>query len=120
LELLAFHKYQGPIYLRYSSSKLFIFLLLNYSITPKLSIQFYGQPFVSSGVYTDFKRVADPRSRDYTRQVSIFKGKALELDTSDNKVQLDENGDGIMDYSVGNPNFNFLQFQENPCFKSIL
>ena len=32
---------------------------LNYNITPDLTIQFWGQPFIATGDYTDFKYVTD-------------------------------------------------------------
>ena len=36
---------------------------LNYTVTPQLSIQLYAQPFVSAGDYSQFKALADGRSR---------------------------------------------------------
>ena len=46
---------------------------LNYTLNPNLSIQYYGQPFVSRGVYTDLKYVTNAtanslkdRYQDYT------------------------------------------------------
>src|SRR5690606_21334773 len=35
-------------------------LRLNYTIDPNLSIQYWGQPFISNGRYSDFKEVTDP------------------------------------------------------------
>ena len=37
---------------------------LNYTITPKLSLESYLQPFVSVGEYTDWRALADGRSAD--------------------------------------------------------
>ena len=47
---------------------------LNYSLTPDLSIQFYGMPFVSAGKYSAFKRITDSRSKDYGRALSRLRG----------------------------------------------
>ncbi|NNC31728.1 carbohydrate binding family 9 domain-containing protein [Longimicrobium terrae] len=33
---------------------------LSYTFTPRLSLQYYGQPFISSGTYSDVVQVADP------------------------------------------------------------
>jgi uncharacterized protein DUF5916 len=38
---------------------------VNYTLSPRLSIQIYAQPFVSSGDYLDFKELADGRTKQY-------------------------------------------------------
>jgi hypothetical protein len=38
---------------------------VNYTLTPRLSVQIYAEPFVSAGDYSDFKELADGRSRSY-------------------------------------------------------
>ena len=38
---------------------------VNYTLSPRLSIQVYAQPFVSAGDYLDFKELADGRTKQY-------------------------------------------------------
>ncbi len=38
---------------------------LNWTFTPRLSLQFYGQPLISSGDYHDYKQLARPKSFDF-------------------------------------------------------
>jgi hypothetical protein len=38
---------------------------LNFTATPNLSFQFYGEPFVSNGSFADQKELADPRAASY-------------------------------------------------------
>ncbi len=38
---------------------------LDLTLTPELSLQFYGMPYVSSGHYDEFKRVADPHAASF-------------------------------------------------------
>ncbi|MEJ7811182.1 MAG: DUF5916 domain-containing protein [Gemmatimonadaceae bacterium] len=38
---------------------------INFTATPTLSLQFYAQPFVSTGDYDDWRELADPRARRY-------------------------------------------------------
>ena len=38
---------------------------VNYTMTPNLSLQLYGEPFVSGGQYTSFKELVDGRNPDY-------------------------------------------------------
>lgn len=40
-------------------------LRLNIGITPDLTIQYWGQPFLFSGNYSDFKKVVDPMAKNY-------------------------------------------------------
>jgi len=38
---------------------------LDYTFSPTLSLQLYGQPFVSKGTYSDVRELDDPRAADY-------------------------------------------------------
>ena len=86
---------------------------LNYSITPELSVQYYGQPFISSGRYDEFKFITDPSAEKYNDRFSIFSGAGVFFDESAGRYYFDENSDGSFDYSIGNPNFNALYFNSN-------
>jgi len=88
-------------------------LRFNLSLTPDLSIQFYGQPFVSAGQYTNFKHITSPRAAEYSDRFHVFTESELNFNQQDGFFYVDENQDGIMDYSFSDPNFNFLQFRSN-------
>ncbi|UCG26902.1 MAG: carbohydrate binding family 9 domain-containing protein, partial [Bacteroidales bacterium] len=47
-------------------------LRLNYSITPNLTIQYWGQPFVSAGKYDDFKMITDPKAETYSDLFHVY------------------------------------------------
>jgi hypothetical protein len=85
----------------------------NYSIKPNLTLQYYGQPYVSTGDYTEFKRVTNPRSDSYEDRFQIFTEDEISLDEESGDYQVDETQDGSTDYSFGNPDFDFLQFRSN-------
>src|SRR5690606_23813673 len=38
---------------------------VNYTITPRLTVQIYAQPFISAGDYSGFKELADGHSKSY-------------------------------------------------------
>ena len=40
-------------------------LRVNYTMTPNLSLQLYGQPFVSAGHYVNYKELVDGRAERY-------------------------------------------------------
>lgn len=78
---------------------------LDYSFTPDLSLQFYGQPFVSSGKYTNYKRVLDSKSPDYESRFEL-----LELNED---FEADIDNDGTYDVSLEDNDFKYLYFQSN-------
>ncbi len=47
-------------------------LRVNYTLTPRLSIQLYGAPFVSAGGYGPFKELVDGRAPAYADRYAPF------------------------------------------------
>ncbi len=94
-----------------------ISLRANYSLTPNLTIQYWGQPFISKGNYSEFKYITDPLANQYLGRFSLYDD--LQLSTSENKevYYIDENRDGVIDYDFSNPDFNFLQWRSNLVFR---
>ena len=45
---------------------------VNYTITPNLSLQLYAQPFVSAGVYRDYKELVSPRADRHSDRYAPF------------------------------------------------
>ena len=86
---------------------------IDYIITPKLSIRFYGSPFVSRGKYSDFKYANNTMSKNYNDRFAFYDNTRL----VDNRYQLDENGDNVPEYSIANPDFSFRQFRSNLVLK---
>ncbi len=79
------------------------------NITPEISLQYYGSPFVSKGSYSDFKRVTNPRSKIYSQRFETLAKPLL----TNGKYYFDENNDGNTDYSIEDPDFNFHQYRSN-------
>lgn len=87
-------------------------LRLNWCVTPDLSIQYYGQPYCSVGRYSNLKRVIDPRAVKLEDKYHLFTGMEISRGASGDYL-IDENMDGLTDYTVGNPDFSFPQFRSN-------
>lgn len=85
----------------------------NLSLTPDLSVQFYGMPFISAGKYDRFKLITEPRAKKWEDRYQLFEESQLEYLEGEEIYLVDENGDGETDYSFANPDFNFLQFRAN-------
>ncbi len=86
---------------------------INYTINPELSIEYYGQPFISAGKYTNFKRITDTRADNFTGRFSTFSPSEISSDALNSTYFVDEDVDGNVDYSFNNPNYNFRQFRSN-------
>lgn len=86
-------------------------LRLNYSINPNLSIQYYGQPFISRGTYRNFNYVNNAASENLTDRVVWY--SADQISFEDDIYSIDENNDATTDYSFDSPDFSFVQFRSN-------
>ncbi len=83
----------------------------NYVLTPDISIQYYGSPFVSSGTYSQFKRATSPRASAYEDRFHRFGGSELQFLPQQNAYQVYAGGGTT--YTFGNPDFDFRQFRSN-------
>ena len=86
---------------------------INVNITPNLTIQYWGQPYVSSGKYSQLKMVTKSRDSEYANRFHIYDSKQLKAPDANNFYMVDENRDGNSDYQFENPNFNFNEFLSN-------
>jgi hypothetical protein len=90
----------------------YVTLRLNYSVTPELSIQFYGQPFIANGRYDAFKRIVDPRAALFQDRFQPFGGDEIRFDAGGNEYRVSE-ASGCKAYSFANPDFNVLELRSN-------
>ncbi|MGE0078189.1 MAG: DUF5916 domain-containing protein [Bacteroidales bacterium] len=88
-------------------------LRVEYNINPELSIQYYGRPYFTSGKYTDFKYIKNPKANRYTDRFNAYLPSQIIYSTTNEEYSVDENSDGISEYSFSNPNFNYMDFQSN-------
>lgn len=86
---------------------------INYTINPELSVEFYGQPFVSAGKYNKINMITNPVADEFSDRYRTFTPSEISLEGWSNMYRIDENRDGFTDYSVPNPDFNFRQFRSN-------
>lgn len=84
---------------------------VNFYLSPDLTLQYWGQPFVASGKYYDHKYITAPRADNYKDRFHIYTAEQKSFDG--NNINLDENTDGITDYSFSLKNFNVQEFLSN-------
>ncbi|MEQ9303853.1 MAG: DUF5916 domain-containing protein, partial [Marinoscillum sp.] len=88
-------------------------LRVNYIVTPNLSIEYWGQPFMSRGEYDDFKRVVSPNASEYGQRYVSYSSAQISHSSESNSYLIDHDFDGQTDYELNDPNFNFMQFRSN-------
>lgn len=84
---------------------------LSFNITPDLTLQYYGQPFITRPLYDNFAYVQNPMAENYDDRFRNFSNDQISL--ADDQYSVDENGDGTIDYTFDKPDFNFVQFRSN-------
>jgi hypothetical protein len=84
---------------------------VNFNISPDLTLQYWGQPFICSGKYSDHKYITEPMADDYKNRFHIYTNDQKNYN-SDN-IYIDENVDGTTDYSIEYKDFNIREFLSN-------
>jgi hypothetical protein len=82
---------------------------INYTINPELSIEYYGQPFISAGKYSEFKKITQPDADKFIERYYTYTPAELTFDGSSNTYNVND-GES---YTFGNPDYNFRQFRSN-------
>jgi hypothetical protein len=100
----------GYIFAKLDQKTLGITFRINYTINPELSIEYYGQPFISAGKYTDFKEITQPRAERFRERFHTFASEEITFDKESGSYSIN---DGISDVTISNPDFNFRQFRSN-------
>ncbi|MBN1997138.1 carbohydrate binding family 9 domain-containing protein [candidate division KSB1 bacterium] len=86
---------------------------IDWALSPELTIQFYGNPYVSVGKYSRYKKVKNPRAEKYQELYILLTPEQMKYDMETRVFNVDENLSGETDYIINNPNFNFREFRSN-------
>jgi hypothetical protein len=84
---------------------------INLNLSPNLTFQYWGQPFIATGKYYDHKMILDPVANRYNDRFLIYSPGQINL--SDDQYNVDENTDGTTDYSFDKSDFNVQEFLSN-------
>ncbi len=84
---------------------------INLNLTPDLTFQYWGQPFVASGRYYDHKLVNNPMGDDYKSRFHLYSPE--QITTGGDGYHVDEDMDGTIDYSFDRKDFNVREFLSN-------
>lgn len=83
----------------------------NFNLTPNLTFEFWGQPFISTGEHSEFKRITnDPNASNLRDRFVSVQDSWITL--TDDLYEIDEDGRGV-DYTFKNPDFNTVKLRSN-------
>ena len=89
---------------------------VNVNLSPDLTLQYWGQPFVATGKYIDYKYITNPMADKYTDRFYIYtpdQSTLIEDPDNGDYYRIDENKDGIEDFRFSKPDFNVQYFLSN-------
>lgn len=84
----------------------------NYNITPNLTLEYWGQPFIASGEYSNFKHAHEPNSERYKSRFRLYNSEEIAFNNEDNVFEVNEQG-GVHAYEFSNPDFNIVEYRSN-------
>jgi len=88
-------------------------LRVSFNLSPDLTLQYWGQPYVASGKYYDYKMISDPLAERQSDRYWTYTPVQTEYDIEANRYYIDEDNSGTSDYSFGNNNFNYQFWLSN-------
>jgi hypothetical protein len=83
---------------------------VNLALSPELTLQYYGSPFIGTGRYAEFKRATDTLAQDYQDRFHLYRPEEI-AQGEGGRYFVDEAAGGR--YSFANPDFSFRQFRSN-------
>ncbi len=86
-------------------------LRVNYTVNPDLTIQYWGQPFVSRGRYSNFKSIINAQAHNFEDRFTRYTNAQISLDNENDIYTIIE--DDATTFSFGKPDFSFVQFRSN-------
>jgi hypothetical protein len=83
---------------------------LDWTFTPRLSLQVFVQPLISAGDFLEFKELARPGSYD----LPVYGTRGSTISLNDGTYTVDPDGIGpAASFSFGNPQYNFTSIRGN-------
>ena len=86
---------------------------VNLNLSPDLTLQYWGQPFVATGKFYDHKYILNPLAEKFRERFWTYSDAQITYDPENNNYSIDEYIDGTTDYWIGNNDFNIQEFLSN-------
>ena len=100
------------VFAKLDQRQLFADIRVDWTFTPKLTLQLYLQPLISVGSYSRFKELKQPGTYTFNRY-GIDNNSTVNYIDSTNQYLINPNGTGNRNFSIDNPDFNFKSLRGN-------
>jgi len=84
---------------------------IEFSITPDLSLQYWGQPFIFSANYSRFAEVVDAGNKVIDNQYHVFANNEISYNEVNDMYEVRENSQPS--FTFENPDFSVFEFRSN-------
>lgn len=92
-------------------------LRFDLALTPRLSLEVYGQPFLSTGRYRDFKLVRDARAADYAARFDPLSTDRLIRPGNGGDLTVDVDRNAVADFGFDEPDFRVVSLRTNAVLR---
>lgn len=82
-------------------------LRINYNITPDLTLEFWGQPFIAKGEFDEFKWVSNSKSDNYNSRFENIKTDQIAFNETESLYTINDQ------FELDDPDFNLVEFRSN-------
>jgi hypothetical protein len=90
---------------------------VGYAFSPRLSLDVYAQPFISSGEYSTIREVIAPRAPRFADRFSTFGSDRLAFDSVSRRYAVDLDANGSTDFTFANPDFSVRRLRANSVLR---
>lgn len=84
---------------------------ISLNLTPDLSLQYWGQPFIASGKYSGFKRIKESLADEYASRFKEYDPGTISCNPSGEICMIEDNSIGTIRFDQ--PDFNIREFLSN-------
>jgi hypothetical protein len=86
---------------------------LDYNFSPEISLSYYGNLYLTSGVFSDYKMVTDPLAKQLEARYHTFSDREV-IRHPDDRLELSYRSLALR---LDDPDFNFRSFRSNLVFR---
>lgn len=87
------------------------------ALTPRLSLEFYAEPFISAGRYGALRLIADPHAPAYADRFDPLGDDRLTRPGGGEPLEIDVDRDGVSDITLSEPDFRVVSFRSNAVLR---
>lgn len=88
-------------------------ITFSYSVRQNLTLQYYGEPFISDIHYEKLKYITNSTAKSFNERFHQYLSAEIKENKESNSYDIYETANNTSDYSIDNPNMLFMQYRSN-------